>query len=195
MFDVRCQRASVGMPSEDPVRALLDDLEMQADGLHLAERAVEVGELSVAEYAEVTLAARLHGSIGCSLRVGLVEGLELRGRLARVGSDWALLDDGQGSAWLVPLGSLAVIAGLGARSVPAEARSLSARLSLRSVLRRLVEEVQPGALHLRGGRILHGVLVRVGADFVEVRQSDPGDVATVPLAALTVVQVRSGAGS
>ena len=183
------------MHFEDSVLALLDDLEMQADGLHLAERAVEVDELSVAEYAEVELVARLHGSAGCTLRIGLAEGLELRGRLARVGSDWLLLDDGQGSAWFVPLGSLGVIVGLGARSVPAEARGLSARLSLRSVLRRLAGEMQPGVLHLRGGRILHGVLVRVGADFAELRQSDAGAVVTVPLAAVTVVQVRSGEGS
>lgn len=175
--------------SEHAVLAMLDDLEMQAEGLQLAERAAEVDELSVAQYAEVELVARLHAAVGGNLRVGLTDGLELRGRLARTGADWILLDDG-GGVWFVHLPAVAVIGDLGPRILPSEARPLTARLSLRSVLRGLAAEGQACALHLRGGRTLHGSLARVGADFVELRQGDVGAV-TVPLAAITVVQGRS----
>jgi hypothetical protein len=176
---------------DDAVLGMLDDLEMQAEGLHLAERAVEVDELSVAQYAEVELVARLHASIGRPLRVATIDSLDLHGRLASVGSDWMLLVDGGGGGWFVHLPCVDLVTGLGSGSVPGAARSLSTRLSLRSVLRGLADDRQPGAVHLRGGRTLHGTLVRVGADFVELRQGETGERVTVPLAAVSVVQGRS----
>ena len=172
---------------EHAVLALLDDLEMQAEGLHLAERAAEVDALSVAEYAEVPLLARLHASVGRDVRVLASDDLEVRGRLARVGADWLLVDHGM-VAWFVHLPAVDVVTGLDPRSVPDEARPLSARLSLRSVLRRLAEDQRACALHLRGGRVLHGTLLRVGADFVEVRADEVADTQVVPLAALVVVR-------
>lgn len=196
MFDACRQRASVGMRWEDgpiePVLGMLDDLELQAEGLHLAERAVEVDELTVAQYAEVDLASRLHASIGAAVRVGLVDGLELHGRLANAGSDWLMVDDGRGGAWFVHLPEVVVVGGLGAGSVPDQARPLSARLSLASVLRRLAGEHQACAVHLRGGRTLQGTLVRVGADFAELRQDDAREPVSVPLAAITVVRGPGG---
>jgi hypothetical protein len=167
---------------------MLDDLEMQAEGLHLAERAIEVDELRSAQYAEVELVARLHASIGAAVRVGTTDGLQLHGRLAGAGADWLLVDDGHGSAWFVRVAEVAVVSGLGSRSVPDEARPLSARLSLRSVLRRLADERESCGLFLRGGRTVRGVLARVGADFVELRQDDVGEMLTVPIAAIVVVQ-------
>lgn len=207
MFDALRQRALLGMRWQDgrqdgrddrwddTVPGMLDDLEMQAEGLHLAERAVEVDELSVAQYAEVALVARLHASLGRAVRVGTTDGLELHGRLARTGSDWLLLDDGRGGAWFVHLPYLAVVVGLGSGAVPADARPLSARLSLRSVLRDLAEDRQACALHLRGGRTLHGTVARVGADFVELRQREAGESVSVPLGAVAVVQGRPGGRS
>lgn len=171
---------------EHAVLALLDDLEMQAEGLHLAERAAEVDALSVAEYAEVPLLARLHASTGREVRVGLVGDAELRGRLARVGSDWFLVDQGR-TAWFVHLPAVSLVTGLDVHSVPDAARPLSARLSLRSVLRRLGDEGRTCALHLPGGRVLHGVPQRVGADFVELRPGEATEATVVPLAAVAVV--------
>lgn len=192
-FDARDDRAWLGMRPEDPrtVLGMLDDLEMQAEGLHLAERAMEVGELSVAQYAEVELVARLHASVGANVRVGLADGPDLHGRLAASGSDWLLVEDALRVGSFVALGTVVVVDGLGTRSTPDRARPLSARLSLRSVLRRLAEDRQPCALHLRGGRIVHGTLVRVGADFVELRQDQADGAVTVPLAAVTIVRDRS----
>jgi hypothetical protein len=199
MFDTCRQRASLGMRwqdrdegRQDPVLGMLDDLELQAEGLHLAERAVEVDELSVAQYAEVELAARLHASIGLDVRVAMAGGLELRGRLAGAGADWILVDSGAGSSWFAHLSEVVEVAGLGPRSVPDPARPVTARLTLRSVLRRLAEDRQPCALHLRGGRTLHGALVRVGADFVDLRPGDTGAPVCVPLSAVAVVQGSGG---
>jgi len=172
---------------EHAVLALLDDLEMQAEGLQLAERAAEVDALTVAEYAEVRLVARLHASVGRQVRVGVSDDLEVRGRLARVGSDWMLVDHGQ-IAWFVHLPAVLVVTGLDRHSVPDEALPLSARLSLRSVLRRLADERRTCALHVSGGRALQGALVRVGADFVELRSADVPDSVVVPLAAVAVVR-------
>jgi hypothetical protein len=177
------------MSSADPqpVLAMLDDLEMQAEGLHLAERAAEVDALSVAEYAEVRLVGRLHASTGREVRVGLVDGLEVRGRLARVGSDWLLVADGA-ATWFAHLPAVLVVAGLAPHSVPEEARPLTARLSLRSVLRRLAEDRQRYGFHLRGGGVLQGSLLRVGADFLELRPGDAADTVVLPLAAVALVR-------
>jgi hypothetical protein len=202
MFGRAAQRASTGMRAQDRpggwpddvVRDLLDDLEMQAGGLHLADRALEVEELTAAQYAEVDLLARLHASAGSSVRVVTSEGHDVRGRLAGVGSDWVLVDEGAGASSFVRLPYVVLLGDLRGRAVPAEALGLSARLSLRAVLRRLGEDPQPCAVHLRGGRVLHGSPERVGADFVELRQHEPAEVLTAPLGAVVVVRVRSGAG-
>ncbi|MGY2874013.1 hypothetical protein ACVW00_001203 [Marmoricola sp. URHA0025 HA25] len=176
------------MPSDwDAVLDLLDDLELQAEGLHLAERAAEVDALSVAEYAEVPLAARLHASTGLEIHARLADDREVRGRLARVGSDWFLVEQAR-TAWFVHLSAVVVLTGLDPRSVPESARPLSARLSLRSVLRRLAEERQACAVQLRGGRAVHGALQRVGADFVELRADDAPEAVVVPLSAVAVVR-------
>jgi hypothetical protein len=196
MFAGCVGRAWVGMPSaerwEHAVLALLDDLEMQAEGLHLAERAVEVGELSVAEYAEVRMLARLHASTGREVRVGLGDSLEVHGRLARVGADWLLLHDAV-AAWFVHLPAVLVVSGLDPHAVPDEALPVSARLSLRSVLRRLADERRAYSIHLRGGRVLHGSLLRVGADFLELRVGDVLAALVVPLTAVAAVR-ESGDG-
>jgi hypothetical protein len=177
---------------DESVLGMLDDLEMQAEGLHLAERAVEVGELSVAQYAEVELVGRLHASVGRMLRVGTTGGLELHGRLTGTGADWALISDGHGRAWFVHFAAMAVLGGLAQGSLPVEARPLTSRLTLRSAMRGLAEDRRPCTLHLSGGRVLQGNLVRVGADFAVLRQVETGEQLTVPVTAIAVVQSVAG---
>jgi hypothetical protein len=165
---------------------MLDDLEMQAEGLHLADRAVEVGELSVAQYAEIELVGRLHASVGRQVHVGTTDGLEIHGRLTATGADWALVGDAVG-VWFVHLSAVAVLRGLAPGSLPAEARPLTARLSLRSALRRFAEDRRPCTAHLHGGRALQGNLTHVGADFAILRQGMTGEPVTLPLSAVAVV--------
>lgn len=142
------------------------DLELEAEGLHLDQRAAEAADLAVAEYAGVTLAARLLGSVDAEVRLRLDGGLEVGGRVARAGDGWVVLR-GQ-ATWLVPAAAITTAEGLAARAVATEARTVLARLSLASVLRRLAQERTPVLVHLRDASRLDGALARVGADFVEV---------------------------
>ncbi len=153
---------------EERVFALFDDLEMQAEGLYLDERDREVEALARAGYAEVTLEARLQDSGGRPLRLGLVDGSEISGVLARAGTGWLLLRTATGS-WVVPQAAVALVVGLARGSVPEEHRGLGARLSLASVLRRIAEDDPTCVLRVQGGRQLEGEVLRVGADFVVVR--------------------------
>ena len=177
---------------DDSVLGMLDDLEMQAEGLHLAARAVAVGELSVAQYAEGELVGRLHASVGRTVRVGTLGGLDLHGRLTGTGADWVLISDGHGRASFAHLPAVALVGGLAPGSMPVAARPLTSRLSIRSALRGLAEDRRPCTLHLTGGRVLQGNLVRVGADFAVVRQVENGEQLTVPLTAVAVVQSQAG---
>lgn len=154
---------------EERLLAMFDDLEQQAEGLALSARDAEVAELGRAEYAQVELAARLHGSAGD--RVGLtVAGVgRLEATLVRVGPDWCLVDDGA-HEWLVRLPAVRRVRGLGERAVDARHRSIGARLSFGSVLRGVADEGAPVLVHLLDGETVRAVVRRVGADFLEVVQ-------------------------
>ena len=161
------------MHPDDSLFALFDDLEQQASGLHLAEREAEVEELAVAEYAQVTLVERLHGARGSPVRLRLVDGDLLSGTLRRVGRDWLQVDDPHGCSWLVRIGAVAAVSGLGSRAVNEDALPVTARLSLRSALRALAQARGHCVLHLVGGDRVEGVPGRVGQDFVEILPADP----------------------
>lgn len=173
------------MSWETSVFALFEDLEMQAEGLHLQQRAIEVDALIESGYAEVLMASRVHASSGASLRLGLVEGTEVRGRLTRAGAGWLLLDAGS-SEWLVQLSAIEVIDGLVATSLAPELWGVLTRLSVRSALRRISEVDGLCTVWLTGGRQLSGALGRVGADFFEIRSAHAELV--VPTAAMAAVQ-------
>lgn len=166
--------------------ALLADLEMQADGLYLEERDREVEARADAGFAEITLAGRLHASLGRRVRAVLAEDSELVGVLRRCGAGWFLLESGA-AAWLVPVPAVVLLDGLADRSVPLAALPVAARLSVRSALRTLAAEGPRCVLRLRGGRQVDGSVRRVGADFVVLGVAG-GDV-TVPLAGLVAVGV------
>ncbi|MDQ6642262.1 MAG: hypothetical protein M3Y66_07205 [Actinomycetota bacterium] len=179
---------------ESSVLALLDDLEQQAEGLHLVERDLEVADRGVAEYAQVSLASRLHGAAGREVRLTLLGGLTLAGAVERTGADWLLLIDQTQREWVVRQGALAVLQGASSRAVPDAALGVLRRLPLRSVLRRLAEEGAGCLLHLVDGGRLEGRLLRLGDDFAEVRlggghSTDGYDV--VPLTALAAIQRRA----
>lgn len=174
---------------DDGLAGLFDDLEQQAEGLALVERDLEVAEALRAEYAQVDLVSRLHGSLGAPLRlavtgVGLVEG-ELR----RAGDGWCLVDTGQ-REWVVRLPAVSSVRGLTDRGVVASARPLTARLGLASVLRGLVELRAESVLHRTDSTMLQGRLGRVGADFVEfaVAGEGAGYLEVVPFAAVAAVR-------
>ena len=179
---------------EGSLHGLFEDLEQQAEGLHLAERDAEVTDRSRAEYAQVTLTARMHASVGRNLSLR-VQGIgRLEGLLVRVGSDWCLLrTETTGQEWVVRLDAFVEVRGLSPRAVSEPARSVLARLGLGSALRHVAESGSVVVLDCVDGSQRRGTLVRVGADFVELaggtphRASDPGGC-VLPFAALAAIR-------
>jgi hypothetical protein len=183
---------------------LFDDLEQQAEGLALVERDAEVAELGRAEYAQVTLTARLYASAGRSVTLGVTGLGLLAGTLARVGSGWCLVEsaaDGRQSTvgeWVVPFSAVLWAAGLSERGVDEASRPVSARLGLGSAVRGIAAERAAIRAHLCDGTVLRGRPARVGADFVELTagddeappgvRSDPRPRRVVPFAALAALQ-------
>ncbi|MEO5708410.1 MAG: hypothetical protein ABIQ59_01115 [Nocardioidaceae bacterium] len=171
---------------EERLLDLFDDLEQQAEGLALGERDAVVAELSRAEYAEVDLAARLHGSTGARLQVEVSGVGALDGSLNRAGDGWCVLDVA-GQGWLVPLPAVLSFRGLGGGGAAEGARPVTARLGLGSVLRGMAEDRGEIVLHRLDGRVVRGLLGRVGRDFVEV--GGPDRVEVVPFGVVAAVRL------
>ncbi len=181
------------MSWEESMAGVFDDLEQQAQGLHLLERDAEVAELTAAEYAEVPLAGRLHASLGHDLRVQLRGGEVVSGRLARVGAGWFLLVD-SAVEWVVCRSGVGFVAGLSPRVRGEAVWSAVDRLSVRTVLRRLAEQPGGCTLHLVDGRRADGRVGRVGADFFELRVGEGSGerVLAVETSAVAALQGRVG---
>ena len=173
--------------------ALFDDLEQQADGMHLAGRDADVADLSLAEYSRINLAARLHASLGLDLRVRLVGGHLIGGRLARLGEDWLLLVD-RTAEWVVRRDGIATISGLAHGADHEETWSVLDRLTLRTVLRGLSGVQDPCLVRFVDGNQLEGRVGRVGDDFFELHVGEGQDasVHVVPVAPVTAFQGRPG---
>lgn len=176
---------------EESMFALFDDLEQQAAGMQLAERDAEVADLTVAEYSQVTLGARLHASLDLDLRVRLVGGHQVAGRLARVGEGWILLVD-RSTEWIVRLGGVITMSGLSPRADSEDTWSVMDRLSLRAVLRRLSAVAEPCLVHFSDDHRSEGRVGRVGQDFFElhVGARRGRSVQVVPVALVTALQGR-----
>lgn len=161
---------------------LFDDLEQQAAGLAFVQRDAEVADLAEAEYAQVDLSARLHASVGRRV-VASVPGDRLAGTLDRVGADFLLLDAGHAEL-VVPTAAILTVNGLAPAARVREARPLTARLGLTSMLRRLASERVGSTFVLRDGGRVDGPPERVGTDFVEVAGG-----CVVPCSAIAFVRV------
>ncbi len=172
--------------------ALFEDLEQQAAGLHLVERDVEVAELTVTEYSRITLGERLHASLDRDLRVRLIGGRQVAGRLARVGEGWLLLVDGA-AEWLVRTAGAVSIAGLSPRADSEETWSVADRLSLRALLRRLSADSASCVVHFVDDQQLQGRIGRVGKDFVELHVGEGAgrSIQVVQVESVTALQEQS----
>ncbi len=171
---------------------LLDDLEVQAEALYAAERDAELADRSRAEYATVTLGARLMASEGRHVSLDVTGAGRVSGELRRVGAGWCLVS-GEGRDSLVPTAAVEGATGLSDRAVPEVAWPPVARLGLGSALRRLADEALPCVLLTRSGARHDVVVLRVGQDFVETETDADGDRprrAVLAIAAIGVVQSR-----
>jgi hypothetical protein len=180
------------MSWEASMFALFEDLEQQAAGLQLVERDLEVAELTVAEYSRVGLGERLHASLDRDVRVRVVGGRQLAGRLARVGEDWMLLVDGA-SEWIVRTAGAVSIVGLSSRADNEETWSVVDRLPLRSLLRGLAADSAACVIHFEDDQQIQGRIGRVGKDFVEVHVGDGAgrSVQVVQVSTVTALQEQS----
>ena len=152
---------------DDRLQGLFEDLEQQAEGLALSERDALVAEQRVAEYAEVDLAARLHGSVGARIGCEVVGVGRVEGELSRVGEGWILVETDR-DEWLVRLPAVLAIRGLADRAITADLRRVTTRLGVASALRQVAEDRAEVLLHLVDRGTLRVLLGRVGADFLEV---------------------------
>jgi hypothetical protein len=183
------------MAFEESLRTLFEDLEQQAEGLALAERDAELAERGAAEYAEITLEARLHASVGRGVTV-TVTGLGLvEGTLSRVATGWFLLETPTvpPREWVVVTGAVGSVTGASERAVSKEARPVTARLGLRSALRGLATDGGEVLVHARDGTVVRGTLGRVGADFMELfpaAERGPGAATSLLLAFGAIAAVR-----
>jgi hypothetical protein len=177
------------MAWEDELFALLDDLEQQAEALYDTERGAVLADRSRAEYRQVTLVSRLMASLDSPVTLEVTGVGAVVGTLERVAAGWCLVG-GNGQDWIVALGAVTTVRGASHRSVPEVAWPAVSRLELAAALRRLAETGERCVVHLVGGRSLDGTLARVGADFVEVRAGEQGQVVLVAFNSLAAVQSR-----
>lgn len=171
------------------MRALLADLEQQADGQRLAERDLEVAELGRAEFAQLGLEACLRGSLGRRVQVTVLGVGQLEGVLRRVGQGWLHLG-GEAGAWWVTVAGLGGVRGLSGRPAPPE--GVADRLGLGSQLRAAAEAGGGVVLHRLDATAVVGTLTRVGADFVAVRSGEGVGAREELLPFTALAAVRSG---
>lgn len=175
---------------EETMFAVFEDLEQQADGLHLVERDAEVASLSVAEYARISMGARVHASLGRELRLRLAGGRTVSGRLTRVGEDWMLLVGGS-AQHIVRYDAITALGGLSPRADSEETWSVMDRLTLRAVLRRLAGLGEPCQVHFVDDHQIEGRVARVGRDFFELYVGE-GPERTVQVVPVTTVAALTG---
>jgi hypothetical protein len=137
----------------------------------------------------VTLVSRLMASVDREVTLEVLGVGAVTGELARVATGWCLLR-GAGQDWVVRLDAVGAVHGVSDRAVPEIAWPPVARLGLTAALRRLADSAEPCSVHLVDGHRHDGVLLRVGADFVEVATGESGRIVLVSFRAVAAVQSR-----
>lgn len=185
--------------------ALFEDLEAQLAANERLNLDAEIAERARVDAGRVELADRLRGSLGLSIRVHLASGSVVEGNLSHAGSEALLLNE-PGHQVLIPYTSALRYAGL-ARLAVTEPSRVRQRLGLASALRALARDrVHLAILVSRGPgeTTLHGVIDRVGRDFLdlavthEAQERRPPNVrqtATIPFGALASIRSVRTAGS
>jgi hypothetical protein len=176
---------------------LFADLEGQLSAEEAVALSAEVADRTRREQARIRLADRLRAAEGARLVVDVQGVGQLTGRVAGVGPDWLLLDDGVREL-LVPVGALRWVSGLGRLAADPQAQgAVAARLTLGYALRALARDRAVVSLVLRDGGALTGTVDRVLADHLDLAEHPVDEprragavraVRSVPLEALAVVR-------
>ncbi|MGR0159499.1 hypothetical protein [Paenarthrobacter nitroguajacolicus] len=157
--------------------SLFSDLEAQFSAERVLETESEIADRARVELAGIELCDRLRGAVGAEIKIVLVDGNIVRGRLSHVGSEWLVLSEGR--QWFVPYSSVLSYQGLGRVALKPSSR-MQQSLGIASALRVLARDRSEVAVHLTArtgdGSKLHGVLDRVGRDHFDLAVIPHGEV-------------------
>jgi sRNA-binding regulator protein Hfq len=184
--------------------ALFEDMEAQFAAENRLQQESEIAERVRIDAAGVGMADRLRASINLRVTVHLVSGSTLSGLLSHAGSQLLVLNEQQHQV-LVPYAAIGRCSGL-ARHAVTEPSIVRQSPGLGSALRALARDRSHLALTLAGGSqgetTLHGVIDRVGSDYVDLAVTAPGEarraanvieMAAVPFTALCAIRSIPGA--
>ncbi|HEX6447475.1 MAG TPA: hypothetical protein VF053_20435 [Streptosporangiales bacterium] len=176
---------------------LFADLENELAAAAAAERDAEIAERTRTEVAKLRLVDRLRVAGGVEVTVALLGGGDWCGAVLDTGPDWVLLGRGHRGDALVSLDAVAAVTGLPPWSaVPGSEGRVAERFRVGAVLRGIARDRAAVRVVLRDGGAHHGTVDRVGADFLELAEHDPGEprrpgavrrVRLVPFSALAAV--------
>ncbi|WP_427130188.1 hypothetical protein [Pseudarthrobacter sp. S9] len=184
--------------------ALFEDMEAQLAASERLDLDAEIAERARVDAAAVELADRLRGSLGLSIRVHLASGSVFEGALSHAGSQSLVLNEPKHQV-LIPYASAVQYVGL-SRLAVAEPSRVRQRLGLASALRGLARARASLAVLVARGpgeSTLHGVIDRVGRDFLELAVTQEGEdrraanvrqIATIPFTALACLRSARAAG-
>lgn len=180
---------------------LFADLETELAAAEAAERDAEVAERTRAEAAKLRLVDRLRVAEAAEVTVTVLGGGDWSGVIADTGPDWVLLGGRRGDV-LVSLDAVRSVTGLPPWSaVPGSEGRVAERFRIGAVLRGVARDRAAVRVVLRDGDGYHGTVDRVGADYLELAEHDPGEprragavrrVRLVPFRALAVVVTPPG---
>jgi hypothetical protein len=156
---------------------LFEDMEAQLAAMTRSELDARVEDLTRAEHAGVTLAARLRASGGTAVTVALDDGTLVRGRVASAAEQWFELEEGV-RRHLIPLHAVAWVQGVGALAAPGGG-VVERRLGLSSALRALSRDRVRVLALTRAGTVV-GRIARVGKDYLELDDVDARGGAVAP---------------
>jgi hypothetical protein len=158
--------------------SLFSDLEGQFSAGRALEAEAEITERARVELAGIELGDRLRGAFGAEIKIVLVDGRVIRGRLSHVGSEWLVLTEGM-RQWLLPYSSVVSYQGLGRVALRPESR-IQQSLGIASALRALAKDRSEVVIHLKvsvgDGYKLQGVMDRVGRDYFDLAVLQHGEV-------------------
>ena len=155
--------------SPDGIDALLAGLEDQASALEGVYDDAAAEDLARAARAEVPLLDRLRAAT--TVVVEVIDHGPVEGTVLDVGRDVVVVDATDGTWAIHRIGIAAVT---GASDAAAGAGGVAARLGLASVARAWARERSVVRIIRRGAGPLDGTIDRVGADYVDLAEHDPG---------------------
>lgn len=179
---------------------LFDDLEAQWDAQARRDLDSEIADRTRRERAAVEMLDRVAAHVGEPLQLRLVTRSVVEGRVADLGKDWVLVDEGEGRSALVNLPAVMSVTGLGSR---AEAAVTARRFGFGYALRGLSRDRSVVLVEDVSAVVLTGTIDAVGADACDIgehaadeprRRENVKAHRTLPFEAIACVRPVTGSG-